>query len=1042
MPFSFAPSNGVAQVKSTDAALRTLTEALSAFKEPPSYYRSAPLWVWNDRMTTEAIDDGLQDFQRKGIGGVFIHPRPGLITPYLSEEWFSLCGHAVTTGKRLGMKVWIYDENSYPSGFAGGHVPAKMPDATRIGLKMVSLPELPAELPRDMLLVLRKEATAFSDITPLLKSQKFGTGDYRIFSLVREEPKPWHGGFTYVDLLRPEVTREFIDVTMNAYKRAVGGEFGAVVPGVFQDEAEMRPAGEPGARVVSYTAALFQKFQKRWGYDLKLALPSLYDDIGEWRKVRHDYYATILDLFVQGWAKQYFDYCTANNLKLTGHYWEHAWPRPVMNPDNMACAAYAHIPGIDVLMNEYRAEPDGQFGNVRIVKEIRSVANQLGYERTLSETYGASGWDLTFADQKRIADWQFALGVNLVNQHLSYVTIKGARKRDHPLSFSYHEPWWKHYRVLADYLGRLSVALCAGEQRNKILVLEPTTTAWMYASPGSNESEIDSVGRAFQAFVNELEAAQIEYDLGSEDILRNHAAVNGRQLVVGHRSYDLLILPPGLENLDANTADLLGTYLAHGGAVISCVETPGYIDGKVSGRVNFLLAKHGDSWLRPSEGAVVESIHQLSPPALRFADTAGIPRAFPMVFHHRRVLEDAEILFLANTGLEQYSGVIDAPGKACDRWDPFTGLVEPYPATANGDRVTLKVSLPPSGSLLLCLKKSGSLIPQPKSNVWTSVRPRGKMTARRLESNVITLDYCDLTIGKDTEKDLYFYQAQQKAFRHHGLEQNPWDGAVQFESDILDKDKFSAQSGFTATFHFEVAQDATWKPQVLAAVERPELFHVSVNGKPVRAKDGDWWLDKAFGVYEISGLVRPGANSITVTSSPFTIHSELEPVYLLGDFAVVHGGGPFRMAPPREITRGSSWQQWGMPFYSGGVEYKQEFEITKSEAGARRFVVRLGKWNGVVSSVFVNGKEAGVIAFPPHELDITDMIQAGLNNVVITLYGSLKNTLGPHHNNPPLGRAWPSQFQVGAKGRVALASDYSTVPYGLFEDFELRSTTK
>ena len=60
----------------------------------------------------------------------------------------------------------------------------------------------------------------------------------------------------------------------------------------------------------------------------------------------------------------------------------------------------------------------------------------------MSETYGAGGWDLTFADQKRIGDWEYALGVNFLNQHLSYATIMGARKRDHPLSFSDHEPWW------------------------------------------------------------------------------------------------------------------------------------------------------------------------------------------------------------------------------------------------------------------------------------------------------------------------------------------------------------------------------------------------------------------------------------------------------------------------------------------------------------------------------------------------------------------------------------------------------------------------
>ena len=109
---------------------------LQAFADPPAAYRSAPLWVWNDKMTREEIKRQLEDFKARGIGGAFIHPRPGLITPYLTDEWFSLCAYAVEVGKGLGLKIWIYDENSYPSGFAGGHVPAAIPDAARSGLRM------------------------------------------------------------------------------------------------------------------------------------------------------------------------------------------------------------------------------------------------------------------------------------------------------------------------------------------------------------------------------------------------------------------------------------------------------------------------------------------------------------------------------------------------------------------------------------------------------------------------------------------------------------------------------------------------------------------------------------------------------------------------------------------------------------------------------------------------------------------------------------------------------------------------------------------
>jgi hypothetical protein len=135
------------------------------FADPPAEYRSAPLWVWNNRVTKTQIETQLADFRAHGIGGVFIHPRPGLITPYLSEEWFELCRHAVETGKSLGMKVWIYDENSYPSGFAGGHVPAQMPDSVGLGLRLTRATAIPTAFPEKPLAVMRKSGSDIEDIT-------------------------------------------------------------------------------------------------------------------------------------------------------------------------------------------------------------------------------------------------------------------------------------------------------------------------------------------------------------------------------------------------------------------------------------------------------------------------------------------------------------------------------------------------------------------------------------------------------------------------------------------------------------------------------------------------------------------------------------------------------------------------------------------------------------------------------------------------------------------------------------------------------------
>ena len=1012
----------------------TYADVLTAFQKPPAEFRSAPLWVWNDRVTEAAIDEQLADFKAKGIGGVFVHPRPGLITPYLSEEWIRLFRRAVDKGKELGMKVWIYDENSYPSGFAGGHVPAALPDAVRTGLRMTRHEALPDAFDLPPIAVLRSAAAGFEDVTAKAGREDLGPGEYFIFELNPQKPSPWHGGFTYVDLMRRDVTDKFLEVTFGPYKEAVGSEFGAVVPGTFQDEAEIAPAG--GSDVVNYTPALFDRFRSRWGYDLKLHLPSLFEERGDWMRVRHNFYQVLHELFVENWAVPYYDFCAANNMALTGHYWEHEWPVPRNVPDSLAMAAYAHVPGIDILMNQFQTDPHAQFGNARAVREIRSVANQLGRTRTLSETYGASGWDLTFTDQKRIGDWEYALGVNLLNQHLSYMTIAGARKRDHPLSFSTHEPWWPHYNLLADYFGRLSVAMSTGRQVNRVLVIEPTTTAWMYYSPERSSPRLEELGQGFQDFVAGLEAAQVEYDLGSEWTLKNHGEAAGGVLKVGEASYELVVLPAGMENLSADTAALLERFLSRGGRILCLGAPPGLTDGSPSGRMAELAARQERLWTAAVPGeAAVDAIGRLYRQGILF-NQGQSPTGH--LFHQRRHLKDACLVFLANTSPDQNeAGTFIMHGMSVETWDPFTGRMSPWPAERNGDNLHVAYDLPPAGSLLLCVQDRPAPPPGPAAAKpeWTALPADGPLRVEALAPNALTLDFCDLTLAGTTERDLYFYEAQLRTFRRHGLDRNPWDSAVQFKTNILDKDRFPADSGFEATFRFTAGR-AVELHSIEAVVERPALFKVSVNGRAVEPDRGRFWLDKAFGVYRIGPHLDEGENRLTVEARPFTIESELEPVYLLGVFRAAADKKGFRLEAAQPLALGA-WSDQGWPFYSDRVAYTKAFRVPGGAPSGRGYAVRLGRWQGALAEVLIDGRPAGPIAFPPYELDLGRALTPGRHKLSVVVYGTLKNLLGPHHGNPPVGAAWPGNFQKAPPGGRPSGSDYDVRPYGLVDDFEL-----
>ena len=310
------------------------------FPNPPSEYRSAPLWDWNDQISKEGINFQLKEFKKAGIGGVFVHARPGLLTDYLSADWFNLFDYTVRKGKELDMKVWIYDENSYPTGFAGGHVPAQMPDSYKhgTGLALTIQKKLNVKMSDTITVVLKKTENGFVDISKSIDIENGQDGIYYIFRKTYSEKSTWYGGFPYVDLLYKGVTDKFIDITMTKGYAKSKSEFSRTVPGVFSDEPNIEAPLVKGS--LRWTPDLMEAFQKRWGYDLTVNLPSIIEETGSWKKVRHDYYELLLELFVDRWAKPYNKYCESNGLIWTGHYWERGWPEPTHGFDEMAFYMY------------------------------------------------------------------------------------------------------------------------------------------------------------------------------------------------------------------------------------------------------------------------------------------------------------------------------------------------------------------------------------------------------------------------------------------------------------------------------------------------------------------------------------------------------------------------------------------------------------------------------------------------------------------------------------------------------------------------------
>ena len=90
------------------------------FKNPTSEYRGAPFWAWNGTLKPDILKKEIEYMKEMGFGGFHMHPRVGLATEYLGDEFMNCVGECVEKARNENMLAWLYDEDRWPSGFAGG----------------------------------------------------------------------------------------------------------------------------------------------------------------------------------------------------------------------------------------------------------------------------------------------------------------------------------------------------------------------------------------------------------------------------------------------------------------------------------------------------------------------------------------------------------------------------------------------------------------------------------------------------------------------------------------------------------------------------------------------------------------------------------------------------------------------------------------------------------------------------------------------------------------------------------------------------------
>lgn len=1011
----------------------SMNDLLRQFADPSSRHRQMPFLVLNGIVTPGRITEMLEQYAANGIGGLFFHARPGLVTEYLSQEWFDLFNHTADECRRLGLECHMYDENSWPSGFGGGHTVAQNPLTVLSHLSVTAHKAGHYTARGEVLQTLRKVDGQWTPVEPGVKPAELAKSeDIVTIEMLPAPASLWTGGFPMVDLINPATTPTFIQTTHEQYRRHCGRHFGSTTRYMFTDEPTIGRANYP------YSLHIERQFFRDHGYELRPELYRLFITTERSSEVRHDLRMTQVRLFADLFCKPLAAWCERNGLEFTGHFDEHDWPIPRSALSSMYLQRWMHAPGIDLLGFQFlpRQRTRNAFW-LLTVKEVVSVAQQTGRRRVLCETAGGGGYDFNPADLKAFHDYMQVHGVNLLNPHLSHMTQAGARKYDWPQTISDHASWWPCYRPLADHDARFNVATTSGTLRHRVLLLHPTTSTWPDYVPGLPEALQDAttanaceaLRQTHSGLVAFLAAHHVDFDLGDELILAELGEVAGRQLRVGHAVYDVVVVPGTMTNMLRSTPGLLADLVSAGGVVlVQGAPAVKYLEGRAwaEGQRAALAA----GW-RPvgDEQALLAAIREVAPPLITNAEGGELP---PQLCYMQRALEDGRLIhsFANPWHNETVSSKVRLPGVCATLLDTQSGCASPLPSKAAGDGQIVSVELPAHGTMVVVTSSRPAVAtaPTPTQPQWVPVSPKS-WRVQRTSPNQLALLFCDLELGDQVHRNLGVVTANEKLWQAQGYPRDMWQWTIQYRRTYIDLPT-REDSPFAVTYRFRIAPEALADAQrsLEVAVERPWLYEVTLNDRRLELPERWWDLDMRKGFAGRHAVA--GENALVLRAARFQTLHELAPVYVLGDFALRGDEKGHVIAPPRELTCGD-WGPQGLPFYPWGVVYRCRLTLARDAAGIE---VQLPGLPGSAARVTVDDRPIGDVLYPPYRVAADLPLPAGDHEVSVELMGSMRNMMGPHFSQgvPAVG-----SWMKPAVGPVA-ADQHHVTPTGLGQPPTLR----
>lgn len=491
----------------------------------------------------------MQTYRDLGLGGVVCNVD---FKDYMrSENHFQTLIAGVEACAQLGLVVWLYDEEGYPSGSAGGLVLAENPafEAT----------EMVFDEGRDDPFTIRPayEHTHASN--------------------------NYYAARRYINLLDDKAVGSFISHTHDVYWQRLKKHFGCTIQAVFTDEPSLMAVNlgqlredfrrrvrvvdpiDPDARVlpaVPWSQDLAERYRQRYGEDMATCRRSLFDgETPKDRQVRSQFWALVADLVAERYFGAIQNWCRRHHVAFSGHLLREEEPmcHPALYGNPLKCLSEMDIPGLDMLSSD----PESVIHEGWLTAALpASAALLIGRRRVMTEV---SDFDQKMADKgpasldemKATAAWQAAWGVT-----------------DFTLYYGISDRLNDEYREYCDYVGRLNAILKPAIPAPDVLLYYPVYDLWAEYKPvgeplrlESQSSRAQQIVRSFLKLGRVMQSIQLPFTLIDHEFLAAATPTSYGTLEVGNGQFSTLVLPAGVV-LPPAAAHSVEAFRAGGGRVL------------------------------------------------------------------------------------------------------------------------------------------------------------------------------------------------------------------------------------------------------------------------------------------------------------------------------------------------------------------------------------------------------------------------------------------------------------------------------------------